>query len=145
MHTAWKTPLFHESRLLGYNWNTERLAKETPIYADGIDNPIDAVTHTVAATTHLVTGALDSVLGDAVRLLQGQSNRIPLNAYSGDLPRLKLDAGEAVQSLTNVFRTKGLSLLTLPLIAFRAAGDAFGDGADLLAGVHRPKSHSLAA
>lgn len=135
-----------EHRLLQkYEWNTERLAKETRAYAEGIENPVDGVLHVSAGAVHVVTGIGDAVLGDIVRLVQGESNRVPLDAYNGSLPRLKLDAAEAGHAIGNVFRGKLASVLALPVIALKATGDAVADGADLLAGVKHGGSYALSA
>lgn len=128
-----------------YNWNLERTAKETAKYAEGVDNPVDAVTHTAAAVVHVLTGVGDAVLGDVVRLVQGEENRVPLAEYNGAAARLKLDGVEAVESVKNVFKGKVTSVLTLPVIAFKAVGDAAADGADALAGVRHGGDYSLAA
>jgi hypothetical protein len=133
-----------ESRLAFYEWNTERTFKETQRYVDGVDNPLDAVTHAAAAGVHVVTGIGDSILGDIIRVIQGKNNRVDLKNYSGALPRLKLDASEAIQSVGNVFRGKFLSILALPFIGLRAVGDAAADGVDALAGIKRP-DYSMAA
>jgi len=134
-----------ESRLCCYEWNTERTFKETRNYAQGIDNPVDAVLHAGAAAVHVLTGVGDAVLGDIVRVVQGKNNRVPLAPYQGSLPRLKLDASEAVHAVGNVVHGKVTSLLALPIIALKATGDAVADGADLLAGVKHGSSYTLAA
>ncbi len=126
-----------ESRLAFYEWNTERTFKETQRYVDGVDNPLDAVTHSAAAGVHVITGIGDSILGDVIRLIQGKDNRVDLKPYTGALPRLKLDAAEAVQSVGNVFRGKFRSILALPFIGLHAIGDAAADGVDVLAGIDR--------
>lgn len=120
---------------MGYNWNTERLIKETANYAEGIDNPVDAVLHAGAAAVHLVTGAGDALLGDAVRLVQKEENRVELKEYQGSLARLKLDGSEAVQSIRGTAKGKITSILTLPIVALKTVGDGFADGADAFAGV----------
>ena len=130
---------------MSYNWNIERTAKETAKYAEGVDNPLDAVTHTAAAGVHVVTGVGDAILGDIIRLVQGEENRVPLAEYSGNAARLKLDGAEAVQSVKNVFKGKLASVLTLPVIAFKAVGDGIADGADALAGVRHGGNYSTAA
>lgn len=125
-----------ERQLLTYNWNTGRLMGETAHYTDGVDDPVDVVMHAGAASVHLLTGIGESIVGDAARLLQGSENRIELEGYRGDLPRLKLDAREAMASVRNVFHGKFASILTLPIIAVKSLGDAAADGVDLLAGIH---------
>lgn len=126
-----------EHRLLGYNWNTERVVKETAVYAKDIDNPVDGVLKAGAAGVHVITGIGDAVLGDVVRLIQGKDNRVELEEYKGVAPRLKLDGKEALQSIGNVFRGKFASILALPVIALKTIGDAAADGADAIAGVNR--------
>lgn len=135
-----------EHRLIWhYNWNTERLAKESGAYVEGISNPVDGVLHVGAGAVHVVTGIGDAVLGDIVRLVQGEKNRVPLAAYSGSIPRLKLDVAEAGHAVGNVFRGKIASVLALPIIALKATGDAVADGVDLLAGVKHGGAYSLSA
>lgn len=134
-----------ESRLCAYNWNTQRLIEEGRVYANDIKNPVDTVLHAGAGVTHAITGITDAIFGDAIRVLQGPESRIPLNRYEGALPRLSLDGSEAWQAMRNVFRGRLLSVLSLPVIVFKAAGDAVADGVDAFAGVKHGNSYSMSA
>ncbi|OGJ56490.1 hypothetical protein A3D88_03885 [Candidatus Peribacteria bacterium RIFCSPHIGHO2_02_FULL_52_16] len=132
-----------ESRLLHYEWNSQRLWEEGKTYVDlppEQNNVIDATRRAAAGAVHFVTGVFESIAGDAVRAIQGRENRVDLAPYSGSMPRTKLDVKESLNAVGNVFRGKLSSILTLPIIAFKAIGDVGADVADELGGVRRPKA-----
>src|SRR3989344_536913 len=111
-----------ESRLLCYEWHTERLWKEAKTYVDlppDQNNVIDALKRAFAGAVHFITGAFESVVGDGIRLLQGKESRVDLAPYSGDMPRSKLDVSESFQAIKKTVTGKITALLALPLIAFK--------------------------
>lgn len=124
-----------ERRLIFYGSNTKRFWETTKQY-DWLD-PLQAA----AGLVHVGTGAVDAVIRDVGRTVDG--NKRELQPFDGVIPRTRANIAEI---LGDAVRLKPFSVLTK---LFGSVGDVFADGADAIAGrgktTRQAITHTLAA